>query len=104
MTRYGMCLKISEPLFTITDSAVRCPLLLTQQSLSQACYDLCYFGIITESRNDTAFVPERSKGLDSSSSVFVLVGSNPTECIFYMFSFWPPFAIMGVLFCLPFEI
>ena len=28
-----------------------------------------------------AFVPERSKGLDSSSSVFVLVGSNPTECI-----------------------
>jgi hypothetical protein len=28
-----------------------------------------------------AFVPERSKGLDSSSSVFVLVGSNPIECI-----------------------
>ena len=27
-----------------------------------------------------AFLPERSKGLDSSSSVFVLVGSNPTEC------------------------
>jgi hypothetical protein len=25
-------------------------------------------------------LPERSKGLDSSSSVFVLVGSNPTEC------------------------
>ena len=31
-------------------------------------------------RGVTAFVPERSKGLDSSSSVFVLVGSNPTEC------------------------
>ena len=30
-----------------------------------------------------AFVPERSKGLDSSSSVFVLVGSNPIECIFF---------------------
>ena len=29
-----------------------------------------------------AFVPERSKGSDSSSDVFVLVGSNPTECIF----------------------
>lgn len=27
-----------------------------------------------------AFVPERSKGFDSSSNVFVLVGSNPTEC------------------------
>ena len=32
-----------------------------------------------------AFVPERSKGLDSSSSVFVLVGLSPTECIFYFF-------------------
>ena len=31
-----------------------------------------------------AFVPERSKGLDSSSSVFVLVGSNPIECIFLL--------------------
>ena len=30
-----------------------------------------------------AFVPERSKGLDSSSSVFVLVGSSPTECILF---------------------
>eukprot|EP00986_Skeletonema_menzelii_P006181 scaffold2334_cov138-Skeletonema_menzelii.AAC.9 len=28
-----------------------------------------------------AFVSERSKELDSSSSVFALVGSNPTECI-----------------------
>ena len=27
-------------------------------------------------------MPERSKGLDSSSSVFVLVGSSPTECKF----------------------
>ena len=27
-----------------------------------------------------AFMPERSKGSDSSSDVFVLVGSNPTEC------------------------
>ena len=32
---------------------------------------------------DIAFVPERSKGLDSSSSVFVLVGSSPTECIIF---------------------
>ena len=31
-------------------------------------------------RYDIAFVPERSKGFDSSSNVFVLVGSNPTEC------------------------
>ena len=30
----------------------------------------------------SAFVPERSKGLASSASVFVLVGSNPTECNF----------------------
>ena len=28
----------------------------------------------------SAFLPERSKGFDSSSNVFVLVGSNPTEC------------------------
>lgn len=27
---------------------------------------------------------ERSKELDSSSSVFALVGSNPTECIFFL--------------------
>jgi hypothetical protein len=27
-----------------------------------------------------ASVPERSKGFDSSSNVFVLVGSNPTGC------------------------
>ena len=27
-----------------------------------------------------AFMPEQSKGSDSSSDVFVLVGSNPTEC------------------------
>ena len=32
---------------------------------------------------DIAFVPERSKGLDSSSSVFVLVGSSPTECMIF---------------------
>ena len=31
----------------------------------------------------TAFMPERSKGFDSSSNVFVLVGSNPTECIWW---------------------
>ena len=29
-----------------------------------------------------AFMPERSKGVHSSCIVFVLVGSNPTECIF----------------------
>jgi hypothetical protein len=28
-------------------------------------------------------MPERSKGLDSSSSVFVLGGSNPPECSFF---------------------
>ncbi len=28
-------------------------------------------------------VPERSKGVDSSSTVFALVGSNPTADIFY---------------------
>ena len=28
-----------------------------------------------------AFVPERSKGVHSSCTVFVLVGSNPTECM-----------------------
>ena len=28
-----------------------------------------------------AHVPERSKGFDSSSNVFALVGSNPTVCI-----------------------
>ena len=28
-------------------------------------------------------MPERSKGLDSSSSVFVLVGSSPTECMIF---------------------
>ena len=33
----------------------------------------------------TASVPERSKGFDSSSNVFVLVGSNPTGCMFYYF-------------------
>ena len=33
-------------------------------------------------RISIAFVSERSKELDSSSSVFALVGSNPTECIF----------------------
>eukprot|EP00984_Skeletonema_dohrnii_P005642 scaffold1990_cov115-Skeletonema_dohrnii-CCMP3373.AAC.8 len=35
-------------------------------------------------RISIAFVSERSKELDSSSSVFALVGSNPTECIFLM--------------------
>jgi hypothetical protein len=30
-----------------------------------------------------AFLPERSKGFDSSSNVFVLVGSNPTGCILF---------------------
>jgi hypothetical protein len=40
-----------------------------------------------------AFMPERSKGLDSSSSSFDCVGSNPTECIFcYIFV---SFAIRG---------
>ena len=33
-----------------------------------------------------AFVSERSKELDSSSSVFALVGSNPTECISFLFA------------------
>lgn len=36
-------------------------------------------------RRRHAFLPERSKGLDSSSSVFVLVGSNPTECTHNIF-------------------
>ena len=30
-----------------------------------------------------AFLPERSKGFDSSSNVFVRVGSNPTECKYF---------------------
>jgi hypothetical protein len=30
-------------------------------------------------------MPERSKGLDSSSSIFVCVGSNPTECSLFAF-------------------
>jgi hypothetical protein len=29
-------------------------------------------------------MPERSKGLDSSSSSFDCVGSNPTECNFFV--------------------
>ena len=29
-------------------------------------------------------MPERSKGLDSSSSNFDCVGSNPTECTFFL--------------------
>ena len=46
-------------------------------------------GLITQRSQDrnlveqlfSASVPERSKGLDSSSSVFVLEGSNPSRCI-----------------------
>jgi hypothetical protein len=34
---------------------------------------------------DKAFVPERSKGFDSSSNVVILVGSNPTECNYFLF-------------------
>lgn len=33
-------------------------------------------------RSSWAFMPERSKGFDSSSNIFVCVGSNPTECTF----------------------
>ena len=29
-------------------------------------------------------MPERSKGFDSSSNIFVCVGSNPTECRFLL--------------------
>ena len=36
-------------------------------------------------------MPERSKGLDSSSSVFVLGGSNPPECKFLPFYAPPAF-------------
>ena len=32
-------------------------------------------------------MPERSKGFDSSSNVFVLVGSNPTECMLFIVIF-----------------
>jgi hypothetical protein len=32
-----------------------------------------------------AFVPERSKGVHSSCTVFALVGSNPTECMVSFF-------------------
>ena len=35
-----------------------------------------------------AFMPERSKGVHSSCIVFVLVGSNPTECIHFLFYFY----------------
>ena len=31
-----------------------------------------------------AFMPERSKGVHSSCIVFVLVGSNPTECTLFV--------------------
>ena len=31
-----------------------------------------------------AFMPERSKGFDSSSNIFVCVGSNPTECTIFL--------------------
>ena len=41
-----------------------------------------------------AFMPERSKGLDSSSSIFVCVGSNPTECIVSSF---PVVFILGTI-------
>ena len=35
---------------------------------------------ILSSYTQCARMPERSKGFDSSSNVFVLVGSNPTSC------------------------
>eukprot|EP00984_Skeletonema_dohrnii_P007656 scaffold2797_cov133-Skeletonema_dohrnii-CCMP3373.AAC.4 len=46
-------------------------------------------GIAVRAQSSQAFVSERSKELDSSSSVFALVGSNPTECI--------PFALLQEL-------
>jgi hypothetical protein len=41
-----------------------------------------------------AFLPERSKGFDSSSNVFVRVGSNPTEC--NLFALISPLSIVLV--------
>ena len=40
-----------------------------------ACGVVCFF-VVTQF--DIVSVPERSKGVDSSSTVFALVGSNPT--------------------------
>jgi hypothetical protein len=41
---------------------------------------------LTYPSSSQAFMPERSKGLDSSSSIFVCVGSNPTECNLFAFA------------------
>ncbi|KAL3667194.1 hypothetical protein V7S43_007429, partial [Phytophthora oleae] len=43
-------------------------------------------------------VPERSKGVDSSSTVFALVGSNPTADIIYSVS-WSLLVVRGLVAC-----
>ena len=45
-------------------------------------------------------VPERSKGVDSSSTVFALVGSNPTADNLHHFVQQPCFVICSLAFCL----
>ena len=47
-------------------------------------------------------VPERSKGSDSSSDVFALVGSNPTDITgFFPFCFFSSFSPLAVRVALP---
>jgi hypothetical protein len=44
-----------------------------------------YHNVLSNFTNSVrAFVPERSKGVHSSCTVFALVGSNPTECTQYL--------------------
>ena len=45
-------------------------------------------------------VPERSEGVDSSSTVFALVGSNPTADNLHHFVQQPCFVICSLAFCL----
>lgn len=44
-------------------------------------------------------VPERSKGVDSSSTVFALVGSNPTADNVYSVSWSPPLVVRSLPCC-----
>ena len=47
---------------------------------------IVYQAKMTHRKSQIAFMAERSKANDSSSFVLVLVGSNPTECISYIFA------------------
>ena len=41
---------------------------------------------MSSAKNMKAFLSDRCKEFDSSSNAFILVGSNPTECICFIFS------------------